>query len=78
MRHDVMFHLGTFQQVEDRDGVTNGRTKFTSVLTEVTKMDTTFALQGTWELFELLTTNRASRAAPSQLKICWVGGWLAQ
>ena len=66
-----MFHLGTFQQVVGRDGVTNGRTKSTSVLTEITKMETTFALQGTMELFEPLTTNRASRAAPSQLKTSW-------
>ena len=40
-----MFRLGKFQVV-DRDGVTNGRTKFISVQTEVTKMETTFALQG--------------------------------
>ena len=65
-----MFRLGTFQVV-DRDGVTNGRTKFTSVLTEVTKMEHTFALQGTQELFELLTTNRTSRAASLQLKIMY-------
>ena len=71
IRQNVMFHLGTFQQVLGRDGVTNGRTKSTSVLTEITKMETTFALQGTMELFEPLTTNRASRAAPSQLKILY-------
>ena len=40
-----MFCLGKFQVV-DRDGVTNGRIKFISVQTEVTKMETTFALQG--------------------------------
>ena len=48
MGHIVMFHLGTFQQVVGGNGVTNGRTKFTSVQTEVTKMEATFALQGTF------------------------------
>ena len=53
----------------DRDGVTNGRTKFISVLTEVTKMEPTIALQCVTKSFESLTYNRTSRAASSQLKI---------
>ena len=62
-----MFRLGNFQVV-DRDGVTNGRTKFISVLTEVTKMEPTIALQCVTKSFESLTYNRTSRAASSQLK----------
>ena len=64
-----MFHLGNFQFV-NRDRVTNGRTKFISVLTEVTKMEPTIALQCVTKSFESLTYNRTSRAASSQLKKC--------
>ena len=63
-----MFHLGNFQFV-DRDRVTNGRTKFISVLTEVTKMEPAIALPCVTKSFESLTYNRTSRAASSQLKI---------
>ena len=62
-----MFHLGNFQFV-DRDRVTNGRTKFISVLTEVTKMEPAIALPCVTKSFESLTYNRTSRAASLQPK----------